>query len=97
MSLLTSTVIGVILSTTPAPEFNPDTVTPGPWGFFAIFFVAVLTVLLGLDLARRVRRTNYRAEITERLEAEAAERGTTAPSTTAPSTDTATADRPKAD
>ena len=92
MSLLTSTVIGVILSTTPAPEFNPDTVTPGPWGFFAIFFVAVLTVLLGLDLARRVRRTNYRAEITERLEAEAAERGTDARST-----DPSTADRPKAE
>lgn len=63
-----------LLANTPPPEFNPDTVTPGPWGFFAIFFVAAVTLLLGMDLARRVRRTNYRAEIQERLRVEAAER-----------------------
>jgi hypothetical protein len=67
-------VAGFILSNTPPPEFNPDTVTPGPWGFFAIFFVAAVTLLLGMDLARRIRRTNYRAEVRERLQAEVAER-----------------------
>jgi hypothetical protein len=67
-------VAGFILSNTPPPEFNPDTVTPGPWGFFAIFFVAAVTVLLGMDLARRIRRTNYRVEVRERLAAEVAER-----------------------
>ena len=69
-----SPVVGFILSNTPPPEFNPDTVTPGPWGFFAIFFVAAVTLLLGMDLARRIRRTNYRAEMQERLAAEVAER-----------------------
>ena len=69
-----SPVLDFILSNTPPPEFNPDTVTPGPWGFFAIFFVAAVTLLLGMDLARRIRRTNYRAEMQERLAAGVAER-----------------------
>jgi hypothetical protein len=67
-------VVDFLLTNTPPPEFNPDTVTPGPWGFFAIFFVAAVTVLLGMDLARRIRRTTYRAEMRERLQAEVAER-----------------------
>ncbi|PJJ62212.1 hypothetical protein [Compostimonas suwonensis] len=53
-------------------EFNPDTVTPGVIGFFSIFFIAVATVLLILDMVRRIRRTNYRAEVQERLAAEVA-------------------------
>jgi hypothetical protein len=69
-----SPVLGFILSNTPPPEFNPDTVTPGPWGFLAIFLVAAVTLLLGMDLARRIRRTTYRAEVQERLQAEVAER-----------------------
>lgn len=55
-----------ILETTP----DPDTVTPGPIGFIAIFIVAVATVLLAFDMARRIRRTTYRAEIKKKLEAE---------------------------
>ena len=49
---------------------DPDTVTPGPIGFIAIFIVAVATVLLAIDMARRIRRTTYRAEIKKKLEAE---------------------------
>ncbi|MEC5183717.1 hypothetical protein RCH12_001172 [Cryobacterium sp. MP_3.1] len=74
MSGMFSPVVSFILSNTPAPEFNPDTVTPGPWGFFAIFFVAAVTLLLGMDLARRIRRTTYRAEMQDRLQAEVAGR-----------------------
>lgn len=74
MTGVLSPVVGFILSNTPPPEFNPDTVTPGPWGFLAIFLVAAVTLLLGMDLARRIRRTNYRAEMQERLQAEVAER-----------------------
>ncbi|GAB3127990.1 hypothetical protein [Glaciibacter psychrotolerans] len=55
---------------TPPPD---DLVTPGVVGFFAIFFVAVAVVLLGIDMVRRIRRTTYRAEISARLEAEIAE------------------------
>jgi len=69
---LTDTVTGFVLANTPPPEFNPDTVTPGPAGFLAILFVVVAVVLLGFDLVRRIRRTTYRAEIAERLQAELA-------------------------
>ena len=68
----TDAVTGFVLANTPPPEFNPDTVTPGPAGFLAILFVVVAVVLLGFDLVRRIRRTTYRAEIAERLQAELA-------------------------
>lgn len=55
-------------------EFNPDDVTPGVWGFAITFAVILVAVLLVLDMVRRVRRTNYRAEIGKRLDAEAATR-----------------------
>ena len=70
--LLQGSIATFVLANTPPPEFNPDTVTPGPEGFVAIIFVAALVVLLGFDLNRRVRRNTYRAEIKERLAAEIA-------------------------
>lgn len=51
-------------------EFDPDTVTPGIWGFVVTFALMVIVVLLILDMVRRIRRTNYRAEVRERLEVE---------------------------
>ncbi len=51
-------------------EFDPDTVTPGIWGFVLTFLVMVVVVLLVLDMVRRIRRVNYRAEVREQLEAE---------------------------
>ena len=51
-------------------EFDPDTVTPGVWGFVLTFLVMVIVVLLVLDMVRRIRRVNYRAEAREQLEAE---------------------------
>ncbi|UKF81584.1 hypothetical protein [Clavibacter californiensis] len=57
-------------SPTPTAEFDPDTVSPGPVGFIAIFFVAVMVLLLMVDMTRRIRRTRYREEIRGRLEAE---------------------------
>jgi hypothetical protein len=55
-------------------EFDPDTVTPGIWGFVATALVAVAVVFLGFDMVRRIRRTNYKAEINEKLAAELAAR-----------------------
>ena len=52
---------------------DPGTVTPGVLGFLAILFVAVATILLVLDMLRRVRRTRYRGEVREQLERERAE------------------------
>lgn len=57
---------------TPAPDFDEDLVTPTWVGFAITFLVAVATVLLLLDMVRRVRRTRYRGEIQERLDAERA-------------------------
>lgn len=52
-------------------EFDPNTVTPGIWGFVVTFLLMVVVVLLILDMVRRIRRTNYRAQVREQLEAEA--------------------------
>nr|WP_208385686.1 hypothetical protein [Curtobacterium sp. WW7] len=57
----------------PSPSGVPDVdVTPGVAGFVAIALVAIVTILLVVDMTRRIRRTRYRAEIRERLEAEVA-------------------------
>lgn len=53
---------------------DPEKVTPGVWGFVLTAAVAIAVVGLGFDMVRRIRRTNYKAEITERLEAELAAR-----------------------
>jgi hypothetical protein len=53
-------------------DFDPDSVTPGVIGFFATFVGIVLVVLLVTDMVRRVRRTQYRAEVNARLDAEEA-------------------------
>ncbi|WP_105033626.1 hypothetical protein [Cryobacterium aureum] len=69
-------LISVVLAVTPtpAPEIDPNTVTPGVVGFIVVFLIGAATLLLGFDLVRRIRRTTYRAEISARLEAEIAER-----------------------
>jgi hypothetical protein len=51
-------------------EFDPNTVTPGVWGFVLTFVVMVVVLLLVLDMVRRIRRVNYRAEVREQLEQE---------------------------
>lgn len=69
-----SFVLNALAATpSPAPKVpSADVTTPGPWGFAAILFVGVLVVALGWDMVRRVRRVRYRAEIAEKLDAEAA-------------------------
>jgi uncharacterized transporter YbjL len=54
--------------------FDPNTVTPGVVGFAITFLIALATVLLLVDMTRRVRRTRYRAEVREQIERERAER-----------------------
>ena len=57
---------------TTAPGFtgDPNLISPGIAGFLVTAFVAVATVLLILDMTRRIRRVRYRAEVRERLESE---------------------------
>jgi hypothetical protein len=45
----------------------------GVIGFFAIVFVGGLTTLLLFDMVRRIRRSNLRAQISAKLDAEQAE------------------------
>ena len=52
-------------------EFDPNTVTPGVWGFVLFLAIIVVTILLVLDMVRRIRRTNMRAQVRAQLEAEA--------------------------
>jgi hypothetical protein len=57
-------------SPSPAPQFNPDTVTPGLVGFGITFLIAVAVVLLIIDMVRRIRRVRYRDEIRQLLDEE---------------------------
>jgi hypothetical protein len=75
--VLTAAVRLLAQPSTPDATLPPSTVpdvdvTPGVWGFVAIAFVAVATVLIIVDMTRRVRRTRYRGEVREQIEAESA-------------------------
>lgn len=60
---------------------DPQLVSPGVVGFVATAFVAILTVLLLLDMIRRMRKVNMRADITAKLDAEEAAEAQTKPTT----------------
>lgn len=66
----------VVSETTPEPiptlEVDPELVTPGPWGFAVIAFIAIAVILLIWDMLRRIRRGRFRSEIREELDAEEA-------------------------
>lgn len=71
VSLSSMLPIGGWDAATPAPKVpDADSVTPGVWGFVITFMVAAVTVLLIIDMTRRIRRTRYRAEIAQKLDAE---------------------------
>jgi hypothetical protein len=76
------TLISFVLLATPSPSpsVDPETTfySPGTIGFIATFGMAVGAALLIADLVRRIRRVRYRAEIQEKLDAEAADSGTKA-------------------
>lgn len=57
---------------TPPPAFegDPNTVTPGVIGFVITFLLAAATVLLVIDMVRRVRRVRYREQVREEIAAE---------------------------
>jgi hypothetical protein len=60
---------------TPGPAYDgdPNLITPGVIGFAITFLIAAATVVLLLDMTRRVRRVRYREEVRERLAQEAAD------------------------
>lgn len=74
------TLISLVLQATPSPTPSVDPATtfysPGTIGFIATFGMALGAVLLIADLVRRIRRVRYRAEIQQKLDAEATDSGT---------------------
>ena len=56
--------------TPPAYEGDPNLVTPGVIGFIITFAIALFTVLLILDMVRRIRRVRYRAAVQADISAE---------------------------
>lgn len=56
----------------PTPTVDPESVTPGPYGFLVVALLVVAVALLVIDMLRRVRRVRYRAEANEMLDAEEA-------------------------
>ncbi|WP_353827185.1 hypothetical protein [Agromyces sp. SYSU T0242] len=89
------------LAAAAAEEFDEDDVTPGVVGFVLTILVMVAVLLLILDMVRRIRRVNYRAEARERIAAEqaAAEGGDPAGTTNGPggSPDEGVGDAPPVD
>ncbi len=57
-------------ATPPAYDGDPNLVTPGVVGFIVTFAIAALTVLLVLDMVRRIRRVRYRAAVQDEIAAE---------------------------
>jgi hypothetical protein len=45
------------------PGLDPSSVTPGTLGFLATLFVVVLVIFLIRDMAKRIRRVRYTAEL----------------------------------
>jgi hypothetical protein len=66
------------LAAAPTPSPSPTSkvpdaaVTPGVWGFVVTAAIGIVVILLVLDMIRRLRRVNYRAEVRERIAAEQA-------------------------
>jgi len=64
-----------LLAATPAPtpgrDLDPTTVSPGLIGFLATFAIVVATVLLMLDMVRRLRRLSFREDRARQQEAAA--------------------------
>ena len=69
----------------PGVDGDPNLVTPGVIGFLLTLLVAVATVLLVIDMIRRVRRVRYREQVNAELDAELeAEQRTTEPGDSSP-------------
>ncbi|GAA4052353.1 MULTISPECIES: hypothetical protein [Agromyces] len=65
-----ASAVTALLAVAAEEEFDPNDVTPGVEGFVITFIVMAVVLLLVLDMVRRIRRVNYRAEARERLDAE---------------------------
>lgn len=67
----------LLFAAIPTPTADPSETfySPGILGFVFTFTLAGLAILLVFDMVRRMRRVRYRAEVREKLAAEAADDG----------------------
>jgi hypothetical protein len=67
----------LLFAAMPTPSADPSETfySPGILGFVFTFALAGLAILLVFDMVRRMRRVRYRAEVREKLAAEAADNG----------------------
>ena len=72
MHILLSALLAATPSPTPTLDPSETWYSPGTIGFIMTFFMAVGAIALIFDMVRRIRRVRYRAEIAEKLDAEAA-------------------------
>lgn len=66
--------LAAVPTPSPSPTVDPALVTPGPWGFVAVFGIAVAVFVLVWDMLRRIRRARYREQVNAELDAEEAAR-----------------------
>ena len=72
MHILLSALLAATPSPTPTLDPSETWYSPGTIGFIMTFLMAVGAMALIFDMVRRIRRVRYRAEIAEKLAAEAA-------------------------
>lgn len=67
----------LLFAAMPTPTADPSETfySPGILGFVFTFALAGLAILLVFDMVRRMRRVRYRAEVREKLAAEASDDG----------------------
>ena len=73
MHILLSALLAATPTPTPAVDPAETWYSPGTIGFIMTFFVTAGAIALIFDMVRRIRRVRYRAEIAEKLAAEANE------------------------
>jgi hypothetical protein len=72
MHILLSALLAATPTPTPTVDPSETWYSPGTIGFIMTFFMAAGAIALIFDMVRRIRRVRYRAEIAEKLAAEAA-------------------------
>lgn len=72
LNAVTQAMVRVAEETDSLPQYNPDDVTPGVIGFGFTALFAIVVILLGLDMYRRIRRVRFREEIRQDIESELA-------------------------
>jgi hypothetical protein len=71
MHILLSALLAATPTPTPTVDPSETWYSPGTIGFIMTFFVTAGAIALIFDMVRRIRRVRYRAEIAEKLAAEA--------------------------